>query len=347
MAKKSVTIKDIAKLANCTPATVSMVLNNRPGISEETCEKVLLIAKELDYRPNMVARSLVSQQSKTIGLIINNFYDQFFAHIAEWVEKDARKRGYTVFICSLDTNPELEEMYMDILAAKRVDGIIFSTVLMNSTHFSRLDRIGLPYVFINRTSRNKNYIDKVSSVAMDNELAGFKIADHLYRLGHDRIGLITGDLDSSIHFDRTQGAKKAFAERGLEIDASLIVDCKNSYDIARRAMGKLLKMDQPPTAVFAGNDTLAFAARETILAAGLSVPEDVALVGFDNISVSGFSGIDLTTVKEKGKSMGTLGVNILIDLIENKASQEVKKVVLNPELIIRKSCGYDKTGYVR
>ena len=127
----------------------------------------------------------------------------------------------------------------------------------------------------------------------------------------------------------------------------MIVDCKNSYDNAQKAMGNLLTTDQPPTAVFAGNDTLAFAARETILAEGLRIPEDIALVGFDDINVSGFAGIDLTTVKEKGKSMGTLGVNILIDLIENKASEEIKKVVLNPELIVRKSCGYFKTGYVR
>lgn len=347
MSKKSVTIKDIAKLANCTAATVSMALNNRPGISEETYRKILQIAKDLDYRPNMVARSLVSKKSKSIGLIIDNFSDHFFAHLAEGVEKLARKKGYTVFICSIESKPDLEKMSIDMLTAKGVDGIVISTVLIDSIYFAKLDKIGLPYLFINRKPYHKDYRNNVDSVVLDNFSAGYQAVDHLYKLGHDKIAFITGNLKTSSFLERTKGAQKALADNGLKLNPRMVVDCSKSYDTVSKTIAKFLRLKEPPTAVFVEEDNMAIGAREAILADGLRIPEDVALVGFDDISVSALAGIELTTMREKERSMGSIGVGMLIDKIEKKVPESTNQVVLKPELVIRKSCGYSQTGYVR
>ncbi len=347
MGNKKTTIKDISKIANCTAATVSMVMNNRPGISKKTCERVRRIAADLDYQPNMVARNLVSNKSKSIGLIINNFSDHFFAYLAEGVEKEARKRGYTIFICSIDSDLSLEEMYADMLVAKGVDGMVLSTVCSDSTYFEKLDRIGLPYVFVNRKSYHPDFAGKVNYVVLDNFEAGYKAVQHLYRLGHDRIGIITGTLRSSANIERTEGAKKAMVDNGLKVQSGTVINCDNCYNKAYEFAEKLIRMKESVTAVFAEDDTMALAAREAILRNGLQIPEDMALIGFDDTRMSSLAGIELTTIREKEKGMGQMGVNLLIDKIENKFPDAINQVTLKSKLIIRKSCGYSKTGYVR
>jgi len=169
--------------------------------------------------------------------------------------------------------------------------------------------------------------------------------EHLYRLGHKRIGIIAGALNISTAAERTGGAKKLLANYGLKLDPDLVIECNFSKELAYHATKKFLSMEKPPTAIFAENDYMALGTREAILDVGLKIPENVALVGFDDIVTMGLKGVEITTVSQKKYEMGSLAVKILIDKIENPNLKMLNQIVLEPELIIRNSCGHRLYGY--
>ncbi len=346
MVQKS-TIKDIAKMARVSPTAVSMALNGRPGVSEKTREKIRKIAKDIGYYPNYVAKTLIGKRSQSIGLIVSNIADPFYTELASGVEKRANEKGYALILCNTNWSLEAERRFIDVLRARGVDGIILATVEKGDTCVQTLVEDRFPFVLVNRLPMVPSLANKLDYVVQDNFSGGYLGVEHLYRLGHDRIAIIGGDLNTSTGLSKADGARKAMNDFGLKIDSRLVVDCeyirKKAYETAR----DLLAMKNYPTAFFCHDDNMALGAREAILEKGLRIPEDIALMGFDNIDTASLTGIDLTTIAHNTVDMGEMGTRILIDKIERATHDMVSKVVLEVKLVIRKSCGYRLDGYVR
>jgi LacI family transcriptional regulator len=337
--KKKATIKDIARLAGVSATAVSMALKDHPRISRTTRERIADIAKKLDYWPNSVARSLKSNRSGTLGIVITSIMNPFYPELAKGIEDKAMERGYSIILCSTNYDASRQRYFVNILRSKGVDGIIFSSVEIDDPHIVPLVEDGFPLVLVNRRTRNKLLEKKIDYVVLDNVAGGYMAMDHLYRLGHRRVALIVGSLTTSTAVERTEGAQKALLDCGLTIDPRLVIECNFSWERAYQATIGLLSLSHPPTAIFAQNDYMALGVREAILDSGRRIPQDVALVGFDDIAASAIRGVDVTTINQKKYEMGALAVDILIQKIEGKGGP-VKQIVLPPEIIIRGSCGW-------
>jgi LacI family transcriptional regulator len=342
--KKNPTIKDIAKAVGVSPAAVSLALNDGPRISQATRERIAEVAAKLHYRPNYVARSLVGSRSNTLGLVITTILNPFYPELAKGIEDKAVGLGYSIMLCSTNYDSRQQRYVVETLRSKGVDGIIFSSVESDDANIVSLLEDGFPFVLVNRKTLKPSLESKIDYVVMDNVAGGFLVVQHLYRLGHRRIGIITGSLTTSTAVQRTKGAKQALLACGLAVDPHLIVECGFSKEKAHTATCRLLSLAKRPTAIFAENDYMAFGVREAILDAGLRIPDDVALVGFDDIEASGLPGVELSTVTQKKYEMGGLAAQILIERIEGK-THSPQQVVLQPELVVRASCGFCNHPY--
>jgi LacI family transcriptional regulator len=345
MIKKRPTIKDIAKIAVVSPTAVSMALNDRPRIGQETRKRILRIAKELNYQPNFVARSLVIKRSHTIGLIITTIMNPFYPELAKGIEDKALELGYNIILCSTNYDLKLEKYYIDMLRSKGVDGIIFSSVEINDPNIKPLIEDHFPFILVNRRIHNRFIAKKIDYIVLDNFLGGYLAMEHLLKLGHHRIGIIAGALNISTAVEKTEGVKKSLKDYGIKLDPNLMRECNFSKELAYHATKKFLSMETPPTAIFAQNDYMSLGVREALLDSGLKIPENMALVGFDDIASTALRGVEITTVSQKKYEMGALAVRILIDKIKNGTPAGVNQIILEPELIIRNSCGYRLYGY--
>ena len=345
--KRSPTIKDIARQAKVSATAVSMALNDRPGVSTKTRKRILRLAKELDYQPNFIAKSLISNRSYTIGLIVNNIADPFYPEIAQGIEEKANARGYSLLLCNTSRSLTGEKRCIDTLRAKGVDGLIITTATVDDPHVAALVEARFPFVLINRHSTDPSLANKISYVVLDNHACGFCGVTHLFRLGHDRIALIGGDMHTSTAALRYEGAIQALRTLGVKPDGDLFVACDYIREKAHAAALRLLDLPRPPTAFFAWDDHMALGVREAVLGRGLRIPEDIALVGVDDTEMAALTGVDLTSVSQKQYEMGAMGVGILINSIEEATPQMANTIVLEAKLVKRKSCGYHLGGYVR
>ncbi|HEY8362023.1 MAG TPA: LacI family DNA-binding transcriptional regulator [Tissierellaceae bacterium] len=328
----AVTIKDIAKLANVSIATVSRVINNKPGgVSEETRKRILELVKELGYQPNAIARSLVTKKTKTIGLIIPDISNPFFPDIARGVEDGAYMYGYNVFLCNTDDNLAKESEYINALKEKYVDGIIFtSSSIPKHEHMVALIKSGIPVVIIDR----RIDFEDVYGVFVDNYEGGYIATKYLIDLGHRRIACIAGPLHTTTAKDRLEGYKKALMESGISIEEELIFE--GDYKINSGIVGAEKVLQHKITAIFACNDLMAYGAYKTIKSLGYKIPDDVSVIGFDDIQLSQILEPQLTTIKQPAYDMGLTAASMLIKLVEG---QKLNKRVINfkPRLIIRRS----------
>ncbi len=347
MMGKRVTIKDVARMANASVSAVSMTLNNRPGIGNEKRQKIIEIARENGYRPSLVARALVNKRSYIIGLIINDISDHFFAELAKGVEDTAKKYGYSTILCTTNGNLKTQKEYFVILHSRGVDGIIISTVVAEDPHIEFLIDEKIPFVCINRIPLIPSVEKKTEYIIMDNYSAGYKGIEHLWKLGHDKIAIITGTLNASNAIDSLKGSKAALKKFGIKIPQRYIKEGRYSQREAFLVAERLMRSKSPPTAIFAHDDNMALGAREAVLRLGLTIPRDISLMGIDNIEIGALTGIELTTISQKKYEMGTMGVKILVNRIEERVPRMVEKIVLDAELIIRKTCGYHGSGYKR
>lgn len=347
MEKRRPTIKDIARMAKVSPTAVSMALNDRPRIAAKTKARILQIAHQLGYQPNFVARSLVKKKTHTIGLIITTILNPFYPELAKGIEDQASESGYNIVLCSTNYDLKREKYYIDILRSKGVDGIIFSSVEIHDPNIKVLTEDRFPFVLVNRRIHNRLLNRKLDYIVLDNNAGGYLAMEHLCRLGHRRIGIIAGGFNISTAVERTEGAQKALKDYAIPFDPALLAECHFSKEIAYEATKRFLQMKNPPTALFVENDYMALGAREAVFDAGLHIPDDVALVGFDDIAASALKGVEITTVSQKKYEMGSLAVRILIDKIEQKTPSMVNQIILQPEIIIRNSCGYRLRGGYR
>jgi LacI family transcriptional regulator len=261
------------------------------------------------------------------------------------IEDKASELGYNIILCSTNYNLKLEKDYIAMLRSKGADGIIFSSVEANDPNIKPLVDDHFPFILVNRRIHNRFLDRKVDCIVLDNISGGYMAMEHLYKLGHRQIGIIAGGLNISTAIERTEGAKKLLKDYGLKFDPNLMIECHFSKDLAYHATKKFLSMKHRPTAIFAENDYMALGSREAILDTGLKIPEEMALVGFDDIITAALRGIEITTISQKKYEMGSLAVKVLIDKIRNGKPSRVNQTILEPELIIRNSCGYRLYGY--
>lgn len=335
----AVTIKDIARLAKVSTTTVSRVINHKSeGVSEDTRKKILDLVKELNYQPNALARGLVTKKTKTIGLIIPDISNPFFPDIARGVEDSANRQGYNVFLCNTDDNLDKESEYINALKEKYVDGIIFTLAsIPKYEHILDLIKSGIPVVMMDRLIESKD----IKGVFLDNFQGGYIATKHLIELGHTKIACITGPLQTKTAIERYEGYQKALMDAKIELDKSLIIESDYKMDGGIKAAEQLLKKKQM-TGLFACNDLMAYGAYKAIKACGYKIPEDVSIVGFDDIQISQMLETQLTTIKQPTYDMGVSAAKMLISLIEEKRIR--KKIVrFEPQLIIRQStCAIDR-----
>ena len=342
---RNTTIKDIAKVAGVSHTTVYRALNDKPRISRSTKERIVSIARRYNYQPNVLAQSLVLGRTKTLGLVITTIVNPFYTELAKGIEDTARSLGYTIFLCSTNFDISLERLYIDMLRSRGVDGIIFTSAHMHDPNITRLVADRFPLILVNRRVSEDAVLDRIDYVVVDNVRGGFVAVEHLIKMGHRRIGIISGSPDSSAAVERLEGARKAFSDYGLDPADLLVFEGDFLKPSGYEAAKKFLGLKNPPTAIFGANDYMALGAYEAILDAGLRVPEDIALIGFNNITFSAMRGIELTTIGQKKYEMGSVAVHILIDRIEGRDGDTVKQITLEPELIVRRSCGYHIRGY--
>ncbi|MCX7795495.1 MAG: LacI family transcriptional regulator [bacterium] len=331
------TIYDVAKKAGVSAMTVSRVINGKKDVKPETRDKVLKAIEELGYVPNSLARSFVLQKTKTIGLVITDITNPFFTTLARGVEDTAMKNQFSVIFCNTDEDPEKEVLYLELLARKRVDGVILASASGKRTPLKSILLRNIPIVLIDREVDGLEDLDIVKG---DSVYGAYLLTKHLVDLGHRRIGIIVGSKHISTAEDRVEGYKKALIEIGIDIDDKLIKFARYSKEDGYIATKDLLNLENPPTAIFGGNNFIAVGAMMAIRDCGLRVPEDIALVSFDDIESLSQVYPFFTVVTQPAYSMGVIAAELLIRRIEDKDRvRERRKVILQPDLIIRESAG--------
>lgn len=332
-------------MANVSHTTVSRALNNKSRIKNETKEKILSIAEKLNYRPDFIARSLVMRRTKTLGLVITTIANPFYTELAQGIETTAIILGYNIILCSTNYDLSSEKKFIDMLRSKGVDGIIFTSAHMGDPNILELVEEGFPIILVNRRTYHPMVREKVDYVGVDNNLGGFLAIEHLIKLGHKRIGVIGGSSESSVGFERLEGGKKALATYGLNVIGDYFLEGDFLKGSGYHGGKKFLKMSEPPTGVFATNDYMALGTYQAIVEEGIKVPEEIALIGFNDIEFTSMKGIELTTIGQKKYEMGALAVKTLVERVEGGKTGPPKEIILEPELIIRKTCGFHLKGY--
>ncbi len=340
-----ITIKDVARMANVSHTTVSRALNNKARIKNETKEKILAIARGLNYRPDFVARSLVMRRTKTLGLVITTIANPFYTELSQGIETTAISLGYNIILCSTNSDLSAEKKYIDMLQSKGVDGIIFTSAHMGDPNILALAEEGFPVILVNRRTYHAVVKEKVDYVGVDNILGGFMAVEHLIKLGHQRIGVIGGSSESSVGFERLEGGKKALTAYGLEVVADYFLEGDYLKGSGYHGGKRFLEMSAPPTAIFATNDYMALGTYQAMVEEGMRIPEEIALIGFNDIEFASMKGIELTTIGQKKYEMGALAVKTLVERVEGAKMEPPREIILEPELIIRKTCGFCLRGY--
>lgn len=328
----SFTIKDIARAANVSYATVSRALNNKYGVKPETRERILGIAEELQYSPNAIARGLVTQQTLTIGLIIPDIENPFFPAVAGRVEDEAQKMGYSVFLCDTNWNESTEQHYVRLLTERRVDGLIIAPIGQDiEVH---LVDSRLPVVYMSNAPKGTER----PYVVIDDVRGSYLATTHLLEAGYARIGFIGAKNVSASGADRLSGYKLAFRAAEREVDESLI--CLEDFreESGYRTIVALIEEDRCPEAVVAENDLLALGVMNGARACGLRIPEDLAITGFDDIRIAGFPEVSLTTISQPKHELGRIAVRTLLEQIRPQHGDgTAQQIVLEPSLVIRGS----------
>lgn len=341
---KKISLDEVARSLGVSKTLVSLVLNNKGdayGISKETQKKVLKKARELNYRPNLVARGLRTGQSNIIGLIVADIANPFYSKIARSIEDKAQRHGYHLMICSSDEDPERESGLIDLLIeGQNVNGLIISTTQQKTGQLTQLKKSGYPLVLIDR------YLPQFSAsyVGVDNFLGAQKMTEHLINLGYRKIGLltITPNFLSSIN-DRVAGYKEALKKHNIRFDPKLVRDIP--FNSIQESIGKELRdLMAPPhrvDAVFMLNNNLCAYGLEYLHEAGWRIPNDLAVVSFDDVEFFKFSNPPVTAVAQPLEAIGHKAVELLLEQIRHKGTQQKPKTIeLDTELVIRRSCGY-------
>ncbi len=336
---RNITLDDVARKAGVSRATASRVVNDYPHVSDRVRQKVLQVIEELDYNPNAAARSLASRRTGNIGFVIPNslhsfFTDPYFPRLIEGILHSCNENDYTLSLFVFQT-PEMEARLLPRLTrGGLVDGIIVQATAMDDNALRKIAAGRVPFVVAGRPIgfSDCSYID------VDNVRGAYQAVAHLIRNGRRRIATVSGPLNTAVGVDRLEGYQKALHDRGLELDDALIENGdftkESGYYATQRLLARVPNLD----AIFAASDMMAVGVLQALREHGRRVPDDVAVVGYDDIPPAQMSEPPLTTVRQPIQRFGFLAMEILLDIIANGAKPP-RQVVLETELIIRQSCG--------
>ncbi len=329
-------MKDIAKDLGVSLITISKVLRNHPDIGYATRERVLARVKELDYRPNLAARSLVTGRSYLVGLVVPDLLHPFFAEVAKSLSDVLRGNGYYLIVCSSDEDPALEEVEINHLLARRLDTLIIASCHTTVDIFFRIEKQNTPYVLIDRCFPGLS----ANFIGVDDESVGMIATRHLIDIGCKRIAHIRGP-ETSPGIRRMEGYRRALAQAGLRItDDYVITECKGDVGTKQggaEAMRQLLSLEPRPDGLFCFNDPLAMGAMNYALDQGVRIPEDLAVVGCGNLHYDDSLRVPLSSIDQHSRRIGEEAARIALRILNSKTPPEPETLVLQSELVVRES----------
>ncbi len=333
----NLTLEDIAKRAGVSRSTVSRVVNDQPNVKKVVRERVKQVIAETGYEPHAAARSLAARRTNVIGLVIPSavhtlFTDPYFPRLTEGIAQASNDADFTLSLFLFDSPEDERRMYPRITRKGLLDGVLVQATHIDDEIFTWLGEGNIPYVVVGRPSKTA----EMSYVDVDNLYGAYQAVSHLIRLGHRHIGTVTGPLDTEAGKDRLAGFRNALSDRGLLIDEELIAEGDFTEIGGYQATMRLIP--EQPSALFVASDMMALGALRALREEGISVPEDVALVGFDDLPPAALADPQLTTVRQPIKRLGVKAVEILTDLI-GKPRSPAQQVIFSTELVIRTSCG--------
>ncbi|WJH33701.1 LacI family transcriptional regulator [Paenibacillus sp. CC-CFT747] len=321
---------DVAKKAGVSQATVSRVLNNPESVKSKTREKVFQAVQELQYFPNEIARSLVTNTTRTIALISGPLRNGFFVETTDAIVRLAKSKGYKTIVYLEDEN-RIPNLY-DLIMSNKVDGVLLSLMKLDDPLMEKIDHLRIPCVFFIRKPRlGGNY------VILDNKQALSLAVRHLLDLGHRDIAYISGNTDFSTFYDRYQSFQDVMNEKKITINPNWVKILESSTEEIEKATFSLLHKAERPTAIICSSDSIALICIDVILSVGLRIPEDISLTGVDDIHMSSHQAIQLTTVRHQKFAMGQIAAETLFELIDQPKPAKPIQISLKPELIVRKT----------
>lgn len=332
------TIRDVAQRAGVAPITVSRVINNSGYVTQEKRERVETVIADLGYVPNTLARSFRSKQTKTIALVLADITNPFWTDVARGVEDAAREQGFNVILCNTDEAESRQAEYLSVLLQKQVDGILLVPTSSSAQPIESIQKQGTAVVVLDR----RVPAARVDVVRCDSEGGAYQLIRHALSLGHQRIAALTGPADVSTAQDRVIGYRQALSDTGVEIIEDLIYYGEfvqaSGYQMAQKALLAWPK----PTALFAANNFIALGAWRAVRDAGLSIPEDITLIAFDDLPASLIVEPFLTVAAQPGYEMGKQATDLLLTRLAEKTPVQPQEIVLPTQLIIRQSSGPPK-----
>ena len=332
----SSTIKDVAIYAGVSPTTVSRVINQKGYVSEEVRQKVMDAIKVLEYTPNLIAVSLTQKRMPTIGVIVPDICNSFFNEVFYEASKVAESHNYRVILYNTDDSVKMETAALQDMISYRVSGIIMTPVsdkdATNSDLLNSLKGMGIPVVFVDREMQGVD----CDGVFVDNIRGAYDATTLLLRAGHRRIAVIAGPEDTIPGRERVIGYKNAFQDWGLELKPEYVINADFKMDKSFRATTGLLELKEPPTAFFACNNRMTLGCINGIISSGRRIPQDVALVGFDDIELLDILGMRLSTVSRATGEMGAVAMRLLLEHLSENDARSYQKIVLQTHL---KVCG--------
>jgi DNA-binding LacI/PurR family transcriptional regulator len=333
----SVTILDVAKRACVSKTTVSRIINNNYAhTTEETRQRVLDVIKELDYRPNSLAKGLKTMQTNVIGMVLSNLKNPFWSSVLEGVEDATRDQGYHLMICNSDEEPEKEEQYIREFQMRQVDGIVINPTVRNPEFFKKLVESHYPLVVVNRRLPDLD----VNNVVINNVKGASMAVQHLLDNGRKKVAVFVYRNEYvSTWSERVEGYRAVLLENGYSAADFRIVEAEQETGMVKVAALDFLLEFPDTDAVFSTNNMMTMEVFDAICELGLNIPKDIAVVGYDETVWSRHLNPPLTTIKQPGYKMGQIAAQMLIQAIKTKNQAKPEMIVLEPELIIRKSSG--------
>ena len=340
--RKDITIYDIAEALNLSPATVSRGLKEHPSIRKDTRKRILDKAKEMGYRQNFFASNLRRNRTNTIGVIVPRLNSYFMSTVLAGMEKIANQSGYNLIISQSMESLAKEVVNVRTLYNSRVDGLLVSLAYTTDdiSHFEELLDKGVPLIFFDRVFEHP----QCTSIVIDNYKAGYEVTQHLIDQGCTRIAHITASLKRNVYADRLKGYKQALSDKGIPFDESLIFVNNLSEQAAVDVCNTLLQMDNRPDAIFSSNDACAVSCIRELKIAKIRIPQDIAVVGFNNDPLSKVIEPNLTTVNYPGHEMGEVAASTLIRRLDQQHGANLNTIVLRHELIVRESSRKTEVG---
>jgi LacI family transcriptional regulator len=336
MEKKVNNIKELAEKLELSPTTVSRVLNGKSKnfrISQETSRRVLDAARKYNYSPNRIARGLKLEKTETIGLIIPDIANPYFGSIAKIIEMEAHKNGYSIILCDSLDDEVTEAELLQLLAGRKVDGIIIAPTGKSSLHVTEILQQGIPVMVIDRYFPNT----ELPFVTTDNHFGALLATEHFIEMGHRYIACIQGINGISANSERVTGFRDALQKHEIPVDESLILGNDFGEENGYIQTKKLLDLPTRPTAIFALSNLISIGALRALKEAGLTVPDDFSIVSFDEQPYSAFLACPMTTVEQPREEIGRLAFNFLLKTIGDGMPGEPIKIMLQPRLIFRES----------